>query len=261
MSTAPRSARIGAHLTQRLSTLRPRQCAPVAGVLVGLRQAVSAQQQAVTGAMPRATKQRSPIQHFRRLLATTTLTAEGIDQPIMRATWTGLRHQRVHVLLDRVVRTNHLPVLVVSRGFRRRAIPLDWRIVTNPGSRTRDDQHSVLAAAVALLPADVRVLMYADSEFRRQMLFQWIRTQHWDAILGMRGNVDVTTDPTQAGTLVQTWLPHRDTVAYLNAVWLTADRCGPVNVLAWAGSRRSQRPDLRCGDDQSAGHLANLSHR
>ncbi|MDZ4717806.1 MAG: hypothetical protein SH847_05000, partial [Roseiflexaceae bacterium] len=84
---------------------------------------------------------------------------------------------------------------------------------------------------------------------------------HWDAILGMRGNVDVTTDPTQAGTLVQTWLPHRDTVAYLNAVWLTADRCGPVNVLAWAGSRRSQRPDLRCGDDQSAGHLANLSHR
>jgi hypothetical protein len=198
-----------------------------------MSQAISAQQRAVAAAMPLQTKQQSKIQRFRRLLKNAKLTAEGIYQPIVRAALTGLRQQRVHVLLDRVVLTETQNVLVVSLGFRRRSIPLCWCILPHAGSSNLVDQQALLTTAVALLPPSVRVIIHADSEFRSQTLFAWIRGHGWDAMLGIRGNVLVTTDPAQVGAALTNWLPDRDTVAYLNQVWLTDDRCGPVNVLAW----------------------------
>ena len=39
--------------------------------------------------------------------------------------------------------------------------------------------------------------------------------------------------PTVTATALSTWLPNRDTVAYLNGVYLTEERLGPVNILAW----------------------------
>jgi hypothetical protein len=46
-----------------LPDLRPRLCEPLACALVGMSQAVSAQQRAIAAAMPLATKQQSKIQH------------------------------------------------------------------------------------------------------------------------------------------------------------------------------------------------------
>jgi hypothetical protein len=233
MSTSVRYDSIASRLISALPELRPRLCDPLTCALVGMSQAISAQQRAVAAAMPLSTKQPSKIQRFRRLLDTATLTAEGIYQPVVRAALTGLRRQRVHVLLDRVVLTETQNVLVVSLGFRRRSIPLVWRVLAHAGSSSLADQQALLTAAVALLPSAVRVLVHADSEFRSQTLFTWIRRHGWDAILGIRGNVTVTTDPVTSGQALTAWLPARDTVAYLNAVWLTEDRCGPTNVLAW----------------------------
>jgi len=118
-------------------------------------------------------------------------------------------------------------------AFRRRSIPLVWRVLAHAGSSNLADQQTVLTAAVALLPPDVHIFVHADSEFRSQTLCTWVRDQGWDAILGIRGNVLVTTDPLQAGQALTAWLPARETVVYLTAVWLTEARCGPVNVLAW----------------------------
>ena len=139
----------------------------------------------------------------------------------------------MHVLLDRVVLTDTQNVLVVSLGFRRRSIPLVWRILSHSGSSGLAEQQAVVAAAVALLPPTVRVLVHADSEFRSQTFFRWLRDQGWDAIVGIRGTLLVSTSATQPGQARSTWLPHRDTIASLRAVWLTDDYHGPVNVLAW----------------------------
>lgn len=233
MSTSTRYDTIAARLTTALPELRPRLRDPLACVLTGMSQSVASHQQRVADAMPLDTAQASKIQRFRRLLDNAKLTAEDIYQPIVQAALTGLRRQRVHLLLDRVVLTGDQNVLVASLGFRRRSVPLVWRVLEHGGSSALADQQAVLTAAVALLPAEVRVLVHADSEFRSQALFTWIRSHGWDAILGIRGNVTVTTDPAQAGQALHTWLPDRETVVYLNQVWLTEDQHGPVNVLAW----------------------------
>jgi hypothetical protein len=244
MSTSSRYDSIATRLTTALPELRPRLATPLTCVLVGMSQALSSHQHDVADAMPLHTDQASKIQRFRRLLDNTKLTAEGIYQPIVRTALSGLRRQRVHVLLDRVVLTHTQNVLVVSLGFRRRSIPLLWRILEHSGSSNLNDQQTVLAAAIALLPPAVRILVHADSEFRSQTLFAWLRDQGWDAILGIRGSITVTTDPAHAGRALETWLLNRDTVIYLNQVWLTEDPQGPVNVLAWKD--KNDRNELIC---------------
>jgi hypothetical protein len=209
-----------------------------------MSQALSSHQQDVADAMPLSTDQASKIQRFRRLLDNAKLTAEDIYQPIVRAALSGLRCQRVHVLLDRVVLTNTQNVLVVSLGFRRRSLPLVWRILEHSGSSNLNDQQTLVAAAIALLPPEVRILVHADSEFRSQKLFAWLRDQGWDAIVGIRGSITVTTDPAQAGRALESWLPNRDTVIYLSQVWLSEDLQGPLNVLAWTD--KNDRNELIC---------------
>lgn len=233
MSTSTRYDSIAAQLTSHLPTLRPRLRDPLVCALVGMSQAVSAQQRAIASAMPLQTKQLSKIQRLRRLLDNAKLTATDVYQPIVRAAVTGLQRQRVQLLLDRVVLTDSQNVLVVSLGFRRRSVPLVWRILKHQGSSTLTDHQQLLRAAAKLLPPDVRITVHADSEFRSQQLFDWLRRRRWNAILGIRGNVQVTTDPAKPGQSLSSWLPHRESVAYLNEVWLTEERCGPRNILAW----------------------------
>lgn len=233
MPISTRYDTIRTQLTRQLPDLRPRLAEPLACALVGMSQSVSAQQRAIAGAMPLNTKQQSKIQRLRRLLDNGKLTATDIYQPIVRHALTGLKGQRVHLLLDRVVLTATQNVLVVSVGFRRRSLPLVWQILPHQGSSNLRAQQKVLRQAATLLPAGVRITVHADSEFRSQQLFRWIRNRRWNAMLGIRGNTPVTLDPARAGQKLTTWLPDRETVVYLNDVYLTEERCGPVNVLAW----------------------------
>ena len=244
MPTSTRYDSIATQLNIHLPSLRPRLRDPLVCALSGMSQAVSAQQRAIAAAMPVATKQQSKIQRLRRLLDNPKLTAKDVYQPIVRAALTGLHHQKVHLLLDRVVLTETQNVLVVSVGFRRRSVPLSWRILPHQGSSTLIDQQQLLRQAAKLLPESVRITVHADSEFRSQQLFEWLRKRRWNAILGIRGNVHITTDPARPGQPLSSWLPHRDSVAYLNQVWLTEERCGPRNVLAWWD--KNERGELIC---------------
>src|SRR4051794_15903780 len=164
MPISTRYDTIMAQLTSQLPNLRPRLRDPLTCALVGMSQAVSAQQRAIAGAMPVRTKQHSKIQRLRRLLDNAKLTATDVYQPIVRQALTGLRRQRVHLLLDRVVLTDTQNVLVVSLGFRRRSLPLVWHILPHQGSSNLTDQQKVLRAAAKLLPPDVRITVHADSE-------------------------------------------------------------------------------------------------
>ena len=233
MPISTRYDTIVTQLTSQLPDLRPRLAEPLASALVGMSQSVSAQQRAIAGAMPLKTKQQSKIQRLRRLLDNTKLSAADVYQPIVRQALTGLKRQRVQLLLARVVLTDTQNVLVVSVGFRRRSLPLVWHILPHQGSSSLAAQQKLLRQAAKLLPERVRITVQADSEFRSQQLFRWLRNRRWNAILGIRGNTPLTTDPERAGQKLSTWLPDRETVVYLNEVYLTEERCGPVNVLGW----------------------------
>jgi hypothetical protein len=233
MSTSRRYDTITARLTQLLPAVRPRLLDPLVCALVGISQSVSAHQGRIAACMPLATKQHSKIQRLRRLLDNPKLSDTSIYHPVLQHALQGLQRQRVNLLLDRVILSPHLNLLVVSLGFRRRSLPLVWRLLSHSGSSTLDDQQAVLTAAAALLPESVRIIVHADSEFRSFALFSWLRHNHWHALLGIRATLLVSSDPAQAGKPLADWLPDRESVAYLTEVWIREDRAGPVNLLAW----------------------------
>jgi transcriptional regulator of met regulon len=220
---------LAAHLTAALAS----QIETLALVVVGIGQSVSAQIGKIARSLPLDTTQMAKEQRIRRLLDNERLNQPEHYHPIVRAALHGLKGQRVQLLMDRVLLKDTHNILVVSAGFRRRSIPLAWIALPHRGQSGLADQQAVLSQALAVLPPNVRVSIHADSEFRSQDLFRWVRTRGHDAMLGIPGHTLVALTSNGAATALHTWLPHRDSVAYLNGVYLTEDRHGPVNVLAW----------------------------
>ena len=220
-------------LASRLPDVRASQLDTLALVLVGITQSVSAQLGKIARAMPLDTTQVIKEQRLRRFLDNERITQVDHYQPLVRKALTGLKGQKVHLLLDRVLLHDHHNVLVVSIGFRRRSIPLVWKALAHRGKSNLADQQEVLTQALALLPERVRVCVHGDSEFRGWPLFAWLRAQGLDALLGVQGNTYVNTTTTGPRQLLKDWLLDRDTVVYLQDIYLTEEAYGPVSVIAW----------------------------
>ncbi len=90
-------------------------------------------------------------------------------------------------MLDRVLLQERHNLLVASVGFRRRSVPLAWQTLDHVGASDLEEHKAVLKAALAELPVGTKVTVLADSEFRSVALFQWLRRQGHDALLGIRG--------------------------------------------------------------------------
>ena len=222
-----------AALATRLPDVRTSQLDTLALVVVGVTQSVSAQLGKIARAMPLDTTQFAKEQRLRRFLDNERITQADHYQPLVRKALIGLKGQKVHLLLDRVLLHDHHNILVVSIGFRRRSIPLVWKALEHRGKSSLADQQDLLKQALALLPERVRVTVHGDSEFRGYELFSWLRNRDCDAMLGMQGNTYVSTTAEGPRQKLQDWLIDRETVVYLGAVYVTEAAYGPVSVIAW----------------------------
>jgi hypothetical protein len=153
-------------------------------------------------------------------------------QPLARAALTGLKGQKVQLLIDQVLLHERHNLLVVSIGLRHRSLPLAWQALDHRGKSSLADQQALLKEALAVLPERVRVTGHGDSEFRARELFTWLRERHCDALLGVYGNTYVSTTVDGPRQVLAEWLPTHDTVVYLQDVYLTQAACGQVSVIA-----------------------------
>jgi hypothetical protein len=233
MPTSPLYDSTRATLATRLPAVRDSQLDTLALILVGITQSVSAQLGKIARAMPLDTTQYAKEQRLRRFLDNERITQADQYQPLVRTALSGLKGQKVHLLIDRVLLHDQHNLLVVSIGFRRRSIPLTWKALSHRGKSALADQQELLKEALALLPERVRVSVHGDSEFRARELFMWLRDQHCDAMLGVQGNTYVSLTADGPRSLLKEWLTDRATVVYLNAIYLTEDAYGPVSVIAW----------------------------
>ena len=233
MPTSPLYDSTRAALALRLPDVIDSQLDTLALVIVGISQSVSAQLGKIARALPLDTTQDAKEQRIRRLLDNERITQADQYQPLAKAALSGLKGQRVQLLIDRVLLQDRHNILVVSVAFRRRSIPLVWKALDHRGQSGFADQQALLEQALAVLPERVRVSVHGDSEFRSQQLFAWLRTLGHDAMLGVTGRTLLATTLGSAAQPLESWLRDRDTVVYLNEVYLTEAQIGPVNVLAW----------------------------
>src|SRR5437867_11180236 len=103
MPTSPLYDSTRAILATRLPDIRDSQRETLALVLVGITQSVSAQLGKIARAMPLDTTQYAKEQRLRRFLDNERITQTDHYQPLVRTALTGLKGQKVHLLLDRVL--------------------------------------------------------------------------------------------------------------------------------------------------------------
>jgi len=250
-----------AALASRLPDVRDSQLDTLALVVVGVTQSVSAQLGKIARAMPLDTTQYAKEQRLRRFLDNQPITQADHYQPLVRKALSGLKGQTVQLLIDRVLLRDHHNILVVSIGFRRRSLPLAWKARSHRGKSSLADQQEVLTQALATLPERVRVSVHGDSEFRGRELFEWLRQQRCDAMLGVYGNTYVSLTVDGPRQMLETWLRDRSSVVYLHHVYLTEAAFGPVSVIAWWVKDADGQWRVRGVLDQFAPYLANLSAR
>lgn len=249
MSTSPLYHTTRQALARALPNALDTQLDTLSLFLLGAIHAVSAQLGRMARAVPLRSDQVIKEQRLRRFLDNPRITQQGHYQPLIQQALHGLTGQRVQLLIDRVLLRNQTNILVVSIGFRRRSLPLIWKILPHRGASGLDDQKKLLAAAIALLPEKVRISVHGDSEFRSRTLYSWLRDQGCDALMGIRGDVRIFQghDDRSAGKPLVAFVPPREEprtskrhthrhspVVYLSTVAVgEEDRVGPVNVLAW----------------------------
>jgi hypothetical protein len=186
----------------------------------------------IAQALPLDTTQEGKEQRLERLVTNVRITPEQHFQPVARTALQRLRGQRVSLIIDRLLLRHGQNMLVVSAAFRRRSIPLAWQVLSHTGASALTDQQQVRTTAPALLPERVRVTVHGDSEFRSQALYQWLRAQGCDGMLGIQGGTLMRQTPTATAQPVATAVADAG-VTYLHDVYLTEAQTGPVHVLAW----------------------------
>jgi len=250
MSTTGLYDSIRASLQQHLPTVIASQIDSLGLAIIGAVVSMSSQMAKIARAMPLDTTELAKEQRLRRLLDNARLTQTDHYQPIVRQALHGLKGQRVQLLIDRVLLRDQHNILVVSVGFRRRSLPLIWRALAHRGSSSLTDQQELLREALQRLPTGVRISVHGDSEFRSRELFEWLRGQGYDAMLGIRGQMWVydTADARADGqplaarvaalpaqTATGRKRKHRTSpITYLAQVFLGQEqRIGPVNLIGW----------------------------
>lgn len=235
MPTSPVYDSTRARLRQLLPAVIDSQLDTLGLLIVGAMQSMSSQVAKIARAMPLDTTQLSKEQRLRRFLDNERITQADHYQPITKQALQGLKGQKVQLLMDRVLLRDQHNILVVSIGFRRRSIPLCWKALEHRGSSSLEERKELLQAAFKLLPTGVRISVHGDSEFRTTALFDWLRKQGCDVMLGVVGHSLVydTDEPSAQGQLLAQRLGDAEGVVYLSQVYATEARYGPLNVLAW----------------------------
>ena len=234
MSTSPLYDSTYATLQPLLPEVLESQLENLALLTAAAAQTQSAHLGKLARALPLAATQASKEQRIRRFRDNPRIARASHYHPVVRHALAGVTTQRVDLVLDRVLLNARHNLLVASVGFRRRSVPLAWQSLDHVGSSALESQKAVLSEALAELPKDSKVTVYADSEFRSTELFDWLRQKGHDVLLGIRGRTllfDQQDAP--AGQSLIERLGQQGGVLFLSGVDVTEERYGPVNVYAW----------------------------
>ena len=201
----------------------------------GLFKARSCHLGRVADELPLEGQKDSIIQRLKRFLMNSRLVPRKLYRKLI-AVW--LKHwpdgAELTLILDRTEVVDRFNILMLAVGFRGRAIPLAWDVLSHKGACCFKEQKKLLDRIAPLLPANVLIALMADSEFRNVELFGYACSRNWDYALGHKGDTLIFRDD------LKTWqrldeLPVRSgKPIFLEGVLLTQQHgFGPTNLIAF----------------------------
>lgn len=191
--------------------------------------------------LPLTGKRQSVVQRLRRFVLQRPLSwGRGYGQVVRHlfAHWQG---REVALVMDRTDLEQRWSILVLGVAYRKRLLPLAWRILPFGGT-SGAVQMALLRQVQPYLPPQARIHYYGDCEFRSVDVQECCRNYQWHWQVGLKGDTYVqlaSSDWCQLRNLpLQPGEQH-----YWQQVYLTQQkRFGPVNLLAdWSVNQEQPR--------------------
>lgn len=185
----------------------------------------------------RATQAQSVERRLVRALFLTTIPRTAIYQRLLLIALAGWGDARITLALDTTRVLKQWCLICVSLTYRGRAIPVAWQLLNhNSSAVSLRAIRPVLASVYALLsqlPHVEEVSLGADRGFMDHQLMAILSAYGWRWHIRGKGRVKLYTAQGQAvGHIGQHLSPHGAPV-FLNDVYITKHRFGPVNLAAW----------------------------
>jgi hypothetical protein len=183
------------------------------------------------------------IQRIRRWLANQAVTLQRCYMPLVHHLFIQWSDVEVGLVLDRTDIENRWSILMLAATFRRRVLPLAWRLLPF-GATDAETQVALLKQVQPHLPDTklVRVTLYGDCEFRAVQVQQYCQAHHWHWQLGLKSDILFRQGAADWQPLRTIAVP-RGARRYVQDVILTQKHAfGPVNLIAdWTSDEETPR--------------------
>lgn len=185
----------------------------------------------------RATQAQSVERRLVRALFLTTIPRTAIYQRLLLIALAGWGDARITLALDTTRLFKAWCLICVSLTYRGRAIPVAWHLFKhNSSAVSTRDIHPVLASVYALLshlPHVEEVSLGADRGFMDHQLMAILSAYGWHWNIRGKGRVKLYNAQGQALGHIEQQLSPYGAPVFLNDVYITKHRFGPVNLAAW----------------------------
>lgn len=221
-------------LVCRYTALSAPQIDRVSNVSSALLLAESTQLSKVARWVRRESQQKSRIQFLMRVLAAPYVTQEQLYHPLVSQALSGYAAPIWHLAIDRSNLVPHVwDLLMVSLSFRKRAIPLAWKIVPF-GCTGASTQTALLEEVVELIPPWQAIILHGDTEFGAVPMMSWCRYYGWDFILGQTNHTYYQVGADETWRYLKALKITRRRPVYLSPVqWTKEHAYGPLTLYAF----------------------------
>jgi hypothetical protein len=132
---------------------------------------------------------RNALQRLERFLKNKAIQPTVWYKGIARAVLAGWKGGEIELIMDQTDLGGRFPLLFVALAFRKRALPILWRLLPHSGCSGAAEQTKLLSQVAKLLPADTRIVLYADREYGSVELFGFLDKQGWYFVVRMKKDV------------------------------------------------------------------------
>lgn len=220
-------------MKQIVSKERIRRIRTMAWLQRGLLHSRSVHLNRIASKIPGKAKKGSVVRQFERFVANRHVRVREWYHPVAAGLWREAAHAggTLRLIIDGSKVGNGHQLLMVSLGYRRRALPIAWTWVRcQRGHSTGHKQCALLAYVHALVPQGAEVVVIGDREF--SPLQAALESWGWFYALRQKGHPLFRLAQDQAWRRCDTLVTHPGQRCWLTDIELTQQSAHPCNLLA-----------------------------
>ena len=186
------AASVSADLLRRLPRQNKKQregLALLVGTMLDVR---SANLMDLSASLPRESERIDMrYQWISRLLGNELIDTDHVMAPFAREVLDNASRggRQLVLIIDQSKANDTQQAIVVAVRVGGRSLPIAWRVKETEGAIGFAEQRAALETALALLPADVRVVLMGDRFYGSPDLIAWCRSKGWDWRLRLKGEL------------------------------------------------------------------------